>query len=255
MNGILKSIAVAIVILLGLEAVGHPAHALSERDRGQVEQIVRDYLKNNPRVLQEMIDRLQALNEREAAIEAEKNIIANRAQVTGGDKAMVAGNPNGDVTVVEFFDYRCSFCRLAQPNIVRLIKEDPNVRVVFKEYPVLGPESITASRAAIASARQGKYVDYHMALMGLQEPLTDAVVYRVAGEVGLDVARLKQDMKDEAIDQIISDNHALADKLGIEGTPNFVVGTQLLQGLVPYERMTDAIEKARKAKTFKPVEG
>ncbi len=254
MSRILKSIAVAIVILLGLQA-GQPAHALSERDKAQVEQIVRDYLKNNPRVLQDMINRLQALNEREAAVEAEKNIVANRTQVLGGDKSMVAGNPNGDVTVVEFFDYRCSYCRLAQPNIVRLLKEDSNVRVVFKEYPVLGPESITASRAAIASARQGKYVEYHMALMGLQEPLTDAVIYRVAGEVGLDVARLKQDMKDEAIDQLIADNHALAEKLGIEGTPNFVVGTQLLQGLVPYERMKEAIDKARKAKPFKPVEG
>jgi len=254
MNRLLKALCAALVILCGIQAAS-PALALSERDKAQVEQIVRDYLKNNPRVLQEMIDRLQAVNDRQAAIEAEKKIIANRVDVLGSDGAMVAGNPDGDVTVVEFFDYHCGYCRLAQPSMARLLKEDPNVRVVFKEYPLLGPQSITAARAAIASARQGKYVAFHMALMSLEEPLNDEVLYRVAGQVGLDVARLKQDMKDEAIDQVIADNHELAGKLGIEGTPNFVIGTQLLQGMVPYETLTETIEKARKAKPFKPVEG
>lgn len=254
MTRFFKALAVALVILCGIQAPS-PAHALSERDKAQVEQIVRDYLKNNPKVLQEMIDRLQAVNAREAAIDAEKKIIANKLGVLGADAAMVAGNPNGDVTVVEFFDYRCGYCRLAQPSIAKLLKEDPNVRLVLKEYPLLGPQSLTAARAAIASARQGKYVEFHMALMALEESLTDEVLYRVAGEVGLDVAKLKQDMKDEAIDDVIAENHALADKLGIEGTPNFIVGTQLLQGMVPYETLTDAIAKARKAKPFKPVEG
>lgn len=254
MTRLLKALIVAVAVLCGVQAA-HPALALSERDRAQVEQIVRDYLKNNPRVLQEMIDRLQALNAREAAIDAEKKIVANKVEVLGADAAMVAGNPDGDVTVVEFFDYRCGYCRLAQPSMARLLKEDPNVRVVFKEYPVLGPQSITAARAAIASARQGKYVAFHMALMGLEESLNDEVLYRVAGQVGLDVARLKQDMKDEAIDQVIADNHDLADRLGVEGTPNFVIGTQLVQGMVPYETLTEMIAKARKAKPFKPVEG
>jgi protein-disulfide isomerase len=254
MNYLLRVLCAALVILCGAQAAS-PALALSERDKAQVEQIVRDYLKNNPKVLQEMIDRLQAVNARESAIDAEKKIIANKVDVLGADAAMIAGNPDGDVTVVEFFDYRCGYCRLAQPSMARLLKEDPNVRVVFKEYPVLGPQSITASRAAIASARQGKYVAFHMALMGLEEALNDEVLYRVAGEVGLDVAKLKQDMKDEAIDGVIAENHALADKLGIEGTPNFIVGTQLLQGMVPYETLTETIAKARKAKPFKPVEG
>ncbi|MFM7066354.1 MAG: DsbA family protein, partial [Gammaproteobacteria bacterium] len=213
------------------------------------------YLRKNPKVLQEMIDRLQALNEREAALNAEKSIVAHHGDIFGDNGGMVAGNPKGDVTVVEFFDYRCGYCRLAQPSMVKLLKEDPNVRVVFKEYPVLGPVSLTASRAAIASARQGKYVDYHMALMALEEPLTEEVLYRVAGQVGIDVARLKQDMKDEAVDQVIADNHDLADRLGIEGTPNFIIGTQLLQGMVPYETLTQSVEKVRKSKPSKPVEG
>jgi protein-disulfide isomerase len=253
MTRLLKALAIGLVVLCGMEAAS-PALALSERDKAQVEQIIRDYLKNNPKVLQEMIDRLQAVNAREAALDAEKNIIANREDVLGAE-GMVAGNPKGDVTVVEFFDYRCGYCRLAQPSMAKLLKEDPNIRVVFKEYPVLGPQSITASRAAIASVKQGKYVEYHMALMGLQEPLTDEVLYRVAGEVGLDVAKLKEDMKADEIDDVITANHELADKLGIEGTPNFIIGTQLLQGMVPYETLTETIEKARKAKPFKPVEG
>ncbi|MGE0668648.1 MAG: DsbA family protein [Sphingomonadales bacterium] len=254
MNRFARAAAAALAFIVAAYTV-HPAVALSERDKAQVEQIVRDYLKNNPRVLQEMIERLQALNDREAALEAAKNIATHQDDIFGQTGGMVAGNPKGDVTVVEFFDYRCGYCRLAQPSMVKLLKEDPNVRLVFKEYPVLGPMSLTASRAAIASAKQGKYVDFHMALMGLEEPLSDEVLYRVAGEVGLDVPRLKQDMEDEAIDQVIADNHDLADRLGIEGTPNFIVGTQLLQGMVPYETLTESVEKARKAKPSKQVEG
>jgi protein-disulfide isomerase len=246
-----RALAAAAIVLCAAQ----PALALSERDKAQVEQIIQEYLENNPKVLQEMIDRLQAANEREAAAQAEKQIIAHKDEIFGGDAAMIGGNPNGDVTLVEFFDYRCSFCRLAQPDIVKLLKQDPNVRIVFKEYPVLGPESITASRAAIASAKQGKYVQYHMALMGMQEPLTDAVIYRVAGEVGLDVARLKEDMKADEIDDVMARNLALAKKLGIEGTPNFVIGTTLLQGLVPYETLTDTIAKVRKKPAFKPAQG
>ncbi|MEN3973919.1 DsbA family protein [Emcibacter sp. SYSU 3D8] len=254
MTRLLKALTVALAVLCTVTAA-QSALALSERDKAQVEQIISDYLKNNPKVLQEMIDRLQAHNTREASINAEKKIIANKVAVLGSDGAMVAGNPSGDVTVVEFFDYRCGYCRMAQPSMARLLEEDPDVRVVFKEYPVLGPQSITASRAAIASARQGKYVEFHMALMGLEEALNDDVLYRVAGEVGLDVAKLKQDMKDEAIDEVIAENHELADKLGIEGTPNFIIGTQLVQGMVPYETLTEYVEKARKTKSLKPVEG
>ncbi len=238
-------------------AAAQPAIALSERDKAQVEQIIREYLEKNPRVLQEMIDRLQAVNAKEAAVQAQKEIIANWETVQDTDSELVAGNPDGDVTVVEFFDYRCGYCRLAQPSMVRLLKEDPNVRVVFKEFPVLGPLSITAARAAIASARQGKYVQFHMAMMGLEESLTEEVIYRVAREQGLDVDRLKQDMKDEAIDDVIAANLDLARRLGIEGTPNFIIGTELLQGMVPYETMTESIEKARKARkpAAKPLKG
>jgi protein-disulfide isomerase len=248
---IFRALVAAAIALCAVQ----PAFALSERDKAQVEQIIKEYLENNPKVLQEMIDRLQAMNEREAAMQAEKQIVANKDEIFSADTAMIGGNPNGDVTLVEFFDYHCSFCRLAQPDIVKLLKQDPNVRVVFKEYPVLGPQSITASRAAIASAKQGKYVQYHMALMGLQEPLTDAAIYRVAGEVGLDVARLKEDMKSEDIDNVMAANLKLAKKLGIDGTPSFIVGTQLMQGLVPYETLTETIAKARKKPAFKPAQG
>jgi protein-disulfide isomerase len=227
-----------------------PAHALSERDKAQVQRIVRDYLLQNPGLLEEMMTALQAERDREAAAEAARNIAAHRDEVFAAHPGMVAGNPAGDVTLVEFFDYRCGYCRAAQPMIARLLKEDPNVRVVFKEYPVLGPASITASRAAVAAARQGKYVDFHMALMSLKEPLTDEVLYRVAGEVGLDVERLKQDMKSEEVDEVLEENLALAAKLNVDGTPNFIVGRHMMPGLVTYETLRTAIEDTRKKPPF-----
>ncbi|MEN3950691.1 DsbA family protein [Iodidimonas sp. SYSU 1G8] len=249
----LRGIAAAAIALWTLQTAA-PALALSERDKTQVEQIVRDYLRNNPQVLEEMITALNAQRVQQAAADAEKAIAENK-DIIFADNGLVAGNPQGDVTLVEFFDYRCGYCRLAQPNIVKLLEEDPNIRIVFKEYPVLGPESITASRAAVASAKQGKYVEFHMALMGLEEPLNDDVVYRVAGEVGLDVARLKEDMKSEDIDAMLAENQKLAETLGIGGTPNFIIGSHLLQGLVTYETLTETVEKERKANTVKPVEG
>jgi protein-disulfide isomerase len=250
----LRGIAAAFTALALLSAAT-PAAALSEKDKKQVEQIVRDYLLNNPEILEEMIGALQTVRAQEAADKAQENIATYKDEVFGADPRMVAGNPDGDVTVVEFFDYRCPYCRLAQANLSKLMEEDPNVRVVFKEYPVLGPESITASRAALAAVEQDKYVPFHMALMALEEPLNDDLIFQTAEKVGLDVAQLKKDMKSEKIDETIARNQDLADKLGVEGTPNFVIGNNLLQGLVSYDTMTETIEKVRKNPPFADVEG
>lgn len=249
----IRGLAAALVMVGLLQAV-QPAFALSEKDKNQVEQIVHDYLLKNPKLLEEMLAALQTVKAKEAADAAEKGIADHREALLSADPRMVAGNPDGDVTVVEFFDYRCPYCRLAQANISKLIEQDPKVRIVFKEYPVLGPESITASRAALASVKQGKYVPFHMAMMSLDKPLTDDLIYETAKSVGLDVKQLKDDMKDESIDKVISDNEDLAEKLGVEGTPNFIIGNQLLQGLVSYETMTDAISQARKKPAFKTPE-
>jgi protein-disulfide isomerase len=174
------------------------------------EQRVRDYLLKNPEVIMEA---LQILQQRQRAAEAEnlKRTIAERSEEILNDPAApVGGNPAGDVTLVEFFDYNCTYCRRVAPTMVELEQSDRDLRLVYKEFPILGPGSQFAARAALASRKQRKYVRFHNALMRATEPVTEQTVIEIAREVGLDTERLKQDMQDPAIQDAIARNLQLA---------------------------------------------
>jgi protein-disulfide isomerase len=184
----------------------------------EFEQRVRDYLLNNPEVIMEA---LQILQERQRAAEAEnlKRTIAERGEEILNDPAApVGGNQAGDVTLVEFFDYNCPYCCRVAPTVVELEQADPDLRLVYKEFPILGPGSQFAARAALASRRQGKYVAFHNALMQATEQVTEQTVMEIAREVGLDTEQLRADMQDPAIQEAIGRNLQLANALGITGT-------------------------------------
>ena len=156
----------------------------------------------------------------------------------------VSGNVEGDVTVVEFFDYQCGYCKRALPTMEALLETDPDVRVVWKEFPILGPVSDFAARAAMASARQDLYLPFHLALM--REPkLTEGKVLEIASKTGLDTARLQQDMEDPAIQAYLDETRALAREIGITGTPAFVIGGRLVPGVVDSARMKELVASAR----------
>ncbi len=159
----------------------------------------------------------------------------------------VAGNPDGDVTLVEFFDYRCVFCKGANKAVTAALQQDPRLRVVFKELPVLGPGSVAAARAALAAHRQDpdKYVAFHGALMGVRGRLTKPTIMRIARATGFDVKRLEADMSAPEIDQAIKRNLALAATLGIRGTPVFVIGDKIVPGAVNLKTMKRLIALAR----------
>jgi protein-disulfide isomerase len=157
----------------------------------------------------------------------------------------VAGNPDGDVTVVEFFDYNCPYCRQAFPQIASLLATDANVRVVFKEFPVLGPGSVFASQAAIAASLQGKYLVFHDALMTQGGELTPPAVLEVARATGLDVERLRADMTKPEISATIDESHALARRLLITGTPTFIIGDELIAGFAGIDEIRAAVAQAR----------
>ena len=222
-------------------AAAEPAPELSAE---QVEQIVRDYLLREPEVIYEA---LQVLQERQAAAAAERQraaIAERRDEITGGAFTPVAGDPEGDVTLVEFFDYRCSYCRRVVSSLRALLQDDPNLRVVFKELPVLGEESVRAARAALASQKQDRYLPFHFALMEAQD-LSEAGILKLAGQVGLDPDKLREDMAAPEVAREIEANFALANALGIEGTPAFVIGDQLIPGAIDQARMRQLIEEAR----------
>src|ERR1700737_2516563 len=162
--------------------------------RKAIEAIIHDYLMQNPDVLIEALREAEAKANSDADVKAAQVLRDRRQEVFDDPATPVGGNPRGDVTIVEFFDYRCPYCKQVLPSLQALLKEDQKLRFLYKEMPVLGPQSVTAAHAALAAERQGKYEAFHNAMMATKGQITDETVYKVAGSVGLDVDRLKQDM-------------------------------------------------------------
>lgn len=244
---IVAAAAIALAAAVGSLPAAHAADALTEAQADQVRTIVRDYLIENPEVLVEAMEALQA-REQAAAERTQKDALKQHAGAIFNDPGSpVFGNPDGDVTLVEFFDYQCGYCKAVYPAVMQAVEDDKNLRVVMKEFPILGPASVYASRAALASREQGKYAELHGALMAHKGKLDEATVDAIAKDVGLDLDTLKQDMTSGPVEDQIGVTMALARALGIRGTPAFVVGDTLLPGAVPLERLKQEIEKARKA--------
>ena len=215
-------------------------------DQKRIEKIIREYLINNPEVLEEAIRALQAKREARRAQAALASIQKNKKKIYEDPEDPVGGNPNGDVTIVEFFDYRCGFCKRVAPVVEEKLAKDKKIRIVYKEFPVLGPNSLLAARAALASRAQGKYLDFHKALMKAKISYDEASIMKIATSVDIDTARLKKDMQSPGIMAYIAKTRALARSLGIRGTPAFVVGEQLFPGALTASQLNRMIQTARK---------
>jgi protein-disulfide isomerase len=208
--------------------------------------IIKDYLMTNPEVLAEVSQALERKQAAEQAAKAEKYLVDNKPKVFAYNGDVVIGNPKGDVTIVEFFDYNCGWCKRALDDIQKLTKADPRVRVVLKEYPIFGgPVSVTAAKAALASVKQNKYWEFHSALMR-EKQVTEQNLFVVAQRVGLDVAKLKVDMADKRNEAIIQQNIEVGQGLGIEGTPGFVIDSRVNVGYVAADGMQQMLAEIRK---------
>jgi protein-disulfide isomerase len=195
-----------------------------------------------------ILDAVQAMRDRkEAAAQelAKRTLVAKRRQLVSDPNSPVAGNPKGDVTIVEFFDYRCGYCKATLPVIQRILKEDSDVRLVFKEFPILSKESGVAARAALAAEKQGKYFEFHNALMSARGSFSDNQIMDIAAEVGLDLDQLAEDMESPEIDATLDANKALARDLQITGTPTFVIGGDIHPGALDINMLRDLIERQR----------
>lgn len=249
----LSALAIALATLAGAYAPGAFAqdkttasHSFSEAQQQEIQTIVRSYLLAHPEVIVEVMQELDRQQKAESESQASAGIAKNAKELYDNPNDFVWGNPKGDLTIVEFFDYQCGYCRAAADPLQEAVKTDGNVRVVFKEFPILGPGSVTASKAAIASIRQGKYMPFHMALLHKKGPLSDDVIFAVAKDSGLNVKQLRKDMEDPRIMEIIKSNYALARDLGIDGTPAFIIGSQLVPGAIGADEMLKRFEAARK---------
>lgn len=228
------------------KAAPAPTLVAQSLDKKRIEKIIREYLINNPEVLEEAIRALQAKREAMRLAAARTSIQKNRKQIYSDPEDPVGGNPNGDVTIVEFFDYRCGYCKRVAPVVEAALAKDKKIRLVYKEFPVLGPNSVLAARAALASRAQGKYLVFHKALMKAKISYDEASIMKIAASVGIDTARLKKDMQAPGIQAQVAKNHALARSLGIRGTPAFVIGEQMFPGALTSAQLARMIQQARK---------
>ena len=232
-----------LVLMAGVAAESRAQTPLAP-DRDAIEAIVRDYLLKNPEIIDEAIGLLQAKRRAEERARAQAAIRENDDALRAHPMSPVSGNAHGDVTLVEFFDYQCGYCKRALGTMEALLETDADVRVVWKEFPILGPVSSIAVRAAMAADRQGRYLPFHLALMRAPK-LTEEKVFEIAGETGLDLERLRRDMEDPTIDAYLEETRALARELGIGGTPAFVVGDTLVPGVIDAAQMKDLLGAAR----------
>ena len=210
-----------------------------------VEQVVEQYIRAHPEVIEQTLQALQAKREAQER-ERVRNLIATKqAELLNDPNSPVSGNLKGDVTVVEFFDYRCGYCKRVAGTVTQLQHDDPNVRVVYKDYPILGEASVFAARAALASKAQGKHVVFHEALLATEEELTQETILAMATAVGLDTEKLRRDMESPSIQTTIERNRALARELGINGTPGFIIGTELVPGALDLKDLKNLIKQVR----------
>ena len=221
------------------------AQAFTEAQRAEIVEILRDALRRDPTILREAFGALQAAEERDRETAQRDAITAHRQEIFGVAGDPVRGNPRGDVTIVEFFDARCPYCKRLHAEMKPLLQRDRNIRVVMKDLPILGPQSVVASRALLAAQRQGKYPELYDALMSLRGEPTDAAIRAEAQRVGIDADRMLRDMNDPEIQRRLDANVALARTLRIEGTPALIIGDTLIPGAVPIAQLEQIIAEER----------
>jgi protein-disulfide isomerase len=241
-------IFIALTSMLLMMSPAYADDALTTGQKRAFEDVIRDYLLKNPEIIGEAMEALQ--RKREAGVQAQRDEVlsAVRVELEQDPSAPSAGNPNGDVTIVEFFDYQCGYCKQVFPEIVELLKTDGMIRYVFREFPILGARSVYATRAALAAWRlePKKYLAFHSALMAAKGPLSDAKILGLASISGFDSKALKVAMADPRIDAAINRSYELAEKLRITGTPAFIVGRYFVPGAVDLGTLKKLVADARK---------
>ena len=215
-----------------------------------IEGIIQKYILENPKIILQSIREMEARQQRVKAQQVQQTLADRSKDLIADPNSYVGGNPDGDITLVEFFDYQCGYCKRVHPTVSKLLKEDGNIRFVYKEFPILGPASVYAARAAIASRAQNKYFEFHNALMEFKGPLSKERILKTASMIGLDAIKLAKDVElnETGSDRVMELNYGLAKDLDINGTPAFVVGGTVIRGAADLASLKDAIASGRAEK-------
>jgi protein-disulfide isomerase len=238
-------------VLIALALCGLPragtAETFSDGQRGEIEGIVKNYLIAHPEVLEEAMNELSKRQTAAEAVKREATISQNAETIFNSPRGVVLGNKEGDVTFVEFFDYNCGYCKRAMVDMLDLMKTDSKLKVVLKEFPVLSEGSVEAAKVAVAVRMQDpkKYLDFHTKLLGGRGPADKARAMAAAKDAGLDTARIEKDLASPEVKATIEENMKLAEEMGLNGTPSYVIGKQIVIGAVGLEGLKEKIGIAR----------
>ena len=234
-------------VLFSLAVTNTAAQSLSDADQKKIEGVVRDYILANPEIIEEALIILEAKRKAEEARKRKQLLSEKSDTLLNSTRQVVLGNPKGDVTVVEFFDYNCGVCRRAYTDMMKILKEDDNVRFVLKEFPILGRGSQEAAQVAIALnlTDPSKYMDFHKKMFEMRGSANSARALAVAEETGVDMGALRENMKNVEIRTTVEEVYSLANGLGLSGTPSYIIGDEVYGGLIGYDRMKKAIASVR----------
>jgi len=237
--------------ILGTTIFTAPAGAdeFTPAQKQELGAFIKDYLVNNPEVLREAIEALDTHDKQVADQERQKTVASDAGSLFSSKYQATIGNPNGTATLVEFFDYNCHFCKGALPDVTRLMKEDPNLKLVLKDYPVLGPGSVEAAKVASAARNQlpgDKFWAFHSKLLASHGPIGKTEALAVARDLGLDMEKLAKDMESPEVKSGLNEVMQLADALQINGTPTFVLGQDVVVGAVGFDQLKDKVDSVHK---------
>lgn len=216
----------------------------SAEQKEEIGAIIKDYLMTNPEIITEAMAELRMQQEKLAEMKAKETISKYKDDFKSG-KFPYAGNKDGDVVVVEFYDYNCGYCKKALPDVQALLEQDDNVMVVFMDMPILGPTSLTASKWAVAAHKQDKYFEFHTALMQHRGNKDEASLTKIATDLGLDVDKLKKDAESQDVQDHIGESMKIASEVGVQGTPAFLVGEKFFRGYIGEEALIQSVKDVR----------
>ncbi len=236
-----------LTIFLLLLTPAFAAEKFSATQKQEIETVVREYLLKNPAVLRDAFYALEKQEKEQQQVSQKKALDDYNQLLTNSDKHGVIGNPNGDVTLVVFFDYNCGYCRAAEADMQRLISEDKNLRIALKEFPILGTSSMEAAQISAQLIKEPKYGEFHHALIGGKGAADKKRALEVAKSLGFDTDKLAKDMDSAAARAAIEESYKLANALNIDGTPAYVIGGEVLSGSAPYDALKTRIQDVREA--------
>lgn len=247
-QGSLKKMLLPALLAVGLLFGGVHAASAAELSKEQVEEIVHDYLVNHADVILKSVDDFQKKDMEKRQSDALK---LNHEELFNNEKSPFIGNPDGDVTLIEFFDYNCHYCKQIFPELKALSEKDKKLKIIFKDFPILGPTSESSARWALAAQIQGKYFPFHQKLMEHKGPFTDDDLEGIAKNIGLDMPKAKKDVEGTEVLLQIERNRSLAGHMNFNGTPSFVIDEQAFSGVPNQEELTKKITEARDKKSGK----